>query len=200
MRTTLKLCAAAALLALPVSVRAAPMVIVEPAVTNAMLGDRIAVNVFIDTDGLTFEEYALSIGFRTRGTNGADVTNVARTINDLGFIADLSGPPVIDDPAGDVRNLNASSFTLSLGPGVYLVETLEFTIDLASGIIDVTPFLGDGESLGLDDGVCPFDGVGRPPCEVGFVGAVVNVTLPEPGLALLVAGAGLGLRAARRRR
>jgi len=146
-------------------------------------GASVDLELFLDTQGLSFEGYLVGIDINA---GGGSVSGLSITHQPLaGLFPDLFGPPVIDDVADTVRNAGQTTFNTGLGSGVYVVGILSFVVDAygPSEEIIVTPGLF-GQVLGLGGGSCPGTMMG---CSVSFESATV---IPEPSTALLM---GLGL-------
>ena len=145
-------------------------------------GATLSVDLFLDTQGLSFEGYAIGVDF-----TGGSVTGIAVAQEAIGLFPDIFGPPVINDAAGTVRNVNQTTFSGGLPAGVYVLDTLTFSLasyDTPDNELILAPGLF-GEALGLGGGSCPGTTAG---CSVNFASATV---VPEPGSALLLA-LGLG--------
>ena len=150
----------------------------------AGVGASIDLELFIDTQGLTFEGYSLGVDFTGGSVNMIGVSHSTLA----GLVPDLFGTPVIDDGADTIRNSNQA--TLVVGPGlpagIYTVDVISIIISSFSGdTIFVTPGLF-GEALGLGEGSCPGT---VPGCSVTFASASITdiSVVPEPGAALLLA-------------
>jgi len=149
---------------------------------TAAEGSSVDLELFLDTQGLSFEGYVVGIDINAGGgsVSGISVTHQPLT----GLFPDLFGPPVIDNAADTVRNDGQTTFTTGLGSGVYVLDILSFVVDAyGPEEIVVTPGLF-GEVLGLGGGSCPGTVMG---CSVSYESASV---IPEPSTALLM---GLGL-------
>jgi len=149
---------------------------------TAAEGSSVELELFLDTQGLSFEGYVVGIDINAGGgsVSGISVTHQPLT----GLFPDLFGPPVIDNAADTVRNDGQTTFTTGLGSGVYVLDILSFVVDAyGPEEIVVTPGLF-GEALGLGGGSCPGTVMG---CSVSYESASV---IPEPSTALLM---GLGL-------
>ena len=156
-------------------------------------GSSVDFELFLDTQGLSFEGYMVGIDINA---GGGSVSGISITHQVLpGLFPDLFGPPVIDDATDSVRNDGQTTFTNPLAAGVYVLDILSFVVDAygPSEEIIVTPGLF-GEALGIGGGSCPGTVMG---CSVSFESATV---IPEPSTALLM-GLGLaGLGASGRKR
>ena len=157
-------------------------------------GDTVSLELFIDTEGLSFEGYI--VGVDITGGDASGISVLHQTVPGL-IHQDLLGPIVIDEGLGTIRDINQmAAFSSSLNAGTYVVDIITFTVDnYASSLLPeilVTPGLFGG-SLGLDSGSCP----GTVP------GCTVNVSsvsiVPEPSTAVSLGLGLVGLRAARRR-
>ena len=151
---------------------------------NAGPGESVSFELYLDTQGLTFEGYFVGLDIDTQGgsVSGISITHQPLT----GLFGDLFGVPVIDETADTIRNDNQTTFTTPLSAGLYILDIIAFTVD-AYGPSDemiVTPGLFDGQVLGLGGGSCPGTMAG---CSVTTQSASV---IPEPTTALLM---GLGL-------
>ena len=155
---------------------------------NAGPGEVVSLELFLDTDGLSFEGYLVGLDFNAQGGSVSGIGVAHQPLP--GLFPDLFGPPVIDEAAGTIRNDGQTTFTAGLGAGIYVLDIISLTVDAygvsnpgpGQGII-VTPGLF-GEVLGLAGGSCPGTVAG---CAVTVQSANI---IPEPGTALLM---GLGL-------
>jgi len=182
-----------ALWALPSAALSLPVVSVEPALQRVASGDPVAITIRIDTDGLTFEGYAMSLQF-----SGTAVASLAtrQALPLPGLTPDFFGAPDIDEPGREIRNLNQASIFTRLPPGSYAMEEIEFVLSGPIGSsLTITPFLDALEAFGLDGTGCPN---ASPPCSLDFVAARVTIAA-EPGWMLLWSGVALGSALLRRR-
>ena len=189
--------AAAAMLALPRTAAAAPIISIDPSAKTVATGDSFDLAVTI-ADVANLSAYQVSVAFNPvilNATSVSDGTFLDTSVD--GFTFYFSS---IDNTAG-VLNFAGSLFNTLLGvSGSGLLATLHFTA-MSPGITAVTPeFSLKDEAGNVIDGL--FD-VEFLPIETGFASGSVEVTgpstVPEPSIALLVA-AGLGSAARWRRR
>ncbi len=145
---------------------------------SANAGESLDFELFLDTEGLSFEGYYLGIDITGGGVSGLGVTHES-----IPNFFPLFGPPLIDEGADTIRRINQSVFASedAAAAGIYVLDIIALTIDsfLPGNEILLTPGLF-GESLGLGGGSCPGTIAG---CSVSFSSAVVT---PEPGTGLLV--------------
>ena len=146
------------------SVEAAPGAIVE-------------LELFLDTEGLSFEGYYLGVDF-----TGGPLTIQSVAHQPVGLFADLFGAPVIDGGAQTVRDINQTTFVSPLAAGEYVLDLITVQIGaLAVGaVITATPGLF-GQVVGAGGGSCPGTVAG---CSVSVSSALI---IPEPGTGLLLA-------------
>ena len=150
---------------------------------NASEGQSVSLELFLDTQGLSFEGYLVGLDIDLQG---GSVSAMSVTHQPLaGLFPDLFGAPVVNDASGTIRNDGQTTLTTGLPSGVYILDIISLTIDSygPSDEMIVTPGLY-GEVLGLGGGGCPGTTAG---CSVGFESASI---IPEPSTALLL---GLGL-------
>ena len=157
-------------------------------------GDTVSLELFIDTEGLSFQGYM--VGVDITGGDASGISVLHQSVPGL-VHQDLLGPIVIDEGLGTIRDINQmAEFSSSLNAGIYVVDIITFTVDTyASSLLPeilVTPGLFGG-SLGLDSGSCPGS---VPGCTVNVSSASI---VPEPSTAVSLGLGLVGLRAARRR-
>jgi len=157
-------------------------------------GDTVSLELFIDTEGLSFQGYM--VGVDITGGDASGISVLHQSVPGL-VHQDLLGPIVIDEGLGTIRDINQmAEFSSSLNAGIYVVDIITFTVDnYASSLLPeilVTPGLFGG-SLGLDSGSCPGS---VPGCTVNVSSASI---VPEPSTAVSLGLGLVGLRAARRR-
>ena len=155
-------------------------------------GDVVSLELFVDTEGLTFEGYMIGVDITGGEVLGVSVAHQSLT----GLFPDLFGPAVVDAPAGTIRSINQTTFSTGLGAGTHVLDVITLTVgtyasDVAPEIV-LTPGLF-GESLGLEGGACPGNVAG---CVVSVSSANI---VPEPSTAVCLGLGLLGLRLARRR-
>lgn len=159
-------------------------------VLDAGVGSSVALEIVLDTQGLTLEGY--SYGLDLTGGSVSSLSLAHATLP--GLAADvLLGPAILDQSAGTVRNVNQADLSpgAGLAAGVYVLDTLSFTITATdAGTLTVSGGLF-GEVFGLGQGSCPGT---VPGCGVQFFTLQI---VPEPGSAGLLA-AGLAALAAGR--
>lgn len=155
-------------------------------------GETVSLELFVDTDGLSFEGYMIGVDITGGDVSGISVTHQSLT----GLFADLFGTTVIDEGLGTIRAINQTTFSTGLGSGTYVLDIITLTVDTYASSalpeIVLTPGLF-GESLGLDGGACPGNIAG---CTVNVSSASI---VPEPSTAVSLGLGLVGLRAARRR-
>ncbi len=158
---------------------------------TVLSGDTVNIELYLDTEGLSFEGYFVGVDF-----SGGPLTILSVNHQPLtGLFADLFGAPLIDNVASTIRDINQTTFTTPLGAGVYVLDLISVEVGaLAAGqMITATPGIFDGEALGLGGGSCPGTVMG---CTVSIQTLEITA-IPEPGTALLTAS-GLLMLAARR--
>ena len=141
-------------------------------------GETIVLELYLDTEGLSFEGYYLGIDF-----TGVPLTILSVVHQPLtGLFADLFGVPVIDGVAQTIRDLNQTTFIAPLAAGEYVLDLITVQIGaLAVGeVITATPGLF-GQVVGAGGGSCPGTVEG---CSVSVSSALI---VPEPGTGLLLA-------------
>jgi len=150
-------------------------------------GGTVDLELFLDTEGLSFEGYYLGVDFI-----GGLLTIQAVTHEPLTDFFPVFGAPVIDNVAGTIRQINQITFSTPLAPGEYVLALITIQLGATPGLpITVTPGLF-GEVLGLGGSSCPS---AMPSCSVTFSSAMI---VPEPGTALLLATGLFGLALDRR--
>ena len=150
-------------------------------------GGTVDLELFLDTEGLSFEGYYLGVDFI-----GGLLTIQAVTHEPLTDFFPLFGAPVIDNVAGTIRQINQATFTTPLAAGEYVLALITIELGATPGLpITATPGLF-GQFLGLGGSSCPS---AMPSCSVTFSSAVI---VPEPGTALLLATGLFGLALDRR--
>jgi hypothetical protein len=152
----------------------------------AMPSDTIDVELVFDTDGLSFEAYFTDLGF----TPG-HVSGIGYAVEDLTPLDEVFSASIVGDGINDLNQATDTDPAGSLAPGVYVLNTVSFTVDsIPAAGIDIAAFLsvGDGFFLNGED----------QPMTPAFVDARV---IPEPSPALLATTglAGLGILSQRRR-
>ena len=153
----------------------------------ALAGDSLSFELFLDTEGLSFEGYYIGVDF-----TGGPLTIQSVTHESLPDFFPIFGAPVIDNVAGTIRQINQSTFTTPLGPGEYVLGLITVELDASPGpSVTATPGLF-GEFLGLGGGSCPS---AMPSCSVTFSSAEI---VPEPSTALLLATGLFGFALERR--
>lgn len=161
---------------------------------QALVGQSLSFELFLDTDGLDFQGYSLGIDFI-----GGSVSSLSVVHESLAGMFELFGPPTIDNGAGTIRNIAQASLSGGLAAGTYVLDVIGVTVDAydVGNQIVLTPGLF-GEVLGLGGGSCPGT---IAECTVSFTSASINA-VPEPGTAVLMAIGltGIAGSTARRRR
>jgi hypothetical protein len=155
------------------------------------LGDIVDLELYLDTEGLSFEGYYVGVDF-----SGGPLTILSVNHQPLpGLFADLFGAPAIDNVASTIRDINQTTFTTPLGAGTYILDLISVEVGaLVEGqMITATPGLFDSQVLGLGGGSCPGTVEG---CTVSIQTLEITA-IPEPGTALLTAS-GLLMLALRR--
>ena len=153
-------------------------------------GGSVDLELFLDTEGLSFEGYYLGVDFSSGPLTIQSVTYEPLT----GLFADILATAVVDNSALTIRDINQFTFSSPLPAGFYVLNHISLSVGhmIAGEEILATPGLF-GESLGLGGGACP----GTVACTVSYQGVSI---IPEPGTALLLAGGMLGLALQRPRR
>ena len=141
-------------------------------------GDTVVLELYLDTEGLSFEGYYLGVDF-----TGGPLTIQSVAHQPLGLFPDLFGAPVIDGGAQTVRDINQTTFVSPLAAGEYVLDLITVQIGaLAVGAVSTaTPGLV-GQVIGAGGGSCPGTVEG---CSVSVSSALIIV--PEPGTGLLLA-------------
>lgn len=157
----------------------------------ASLGDTVDLELYLDTEGLSFEGYYVGVDF-----SGGPLTITSVIHQPLpGLFPDIFGATVIDNVASTIRDINQTTFATPLGAGTYVLDLISVEVGalVVGQTITATPGLFDSQVLGLGGGSCPGTYVG---CSVS-VQSFEFTPIPEPGTALLTAS-GLLILAARR--
>ena len=179
------------LLVLPLSAGAASVGLREVGTglttVTAVAGESLEFELFLNTDGLDLQGYALGIDL-----TGGSVSGLSVAHESLSSMFELFGPPVIDNGAGTIRNINQASLSGGLPSGVYVLDIIGVTMG-STGDVLLTPGLF-GETLGLGGGSCPGTTVG---CAVSFETASI---VPEPGTGMLLMTGLISAALFRRRR
>ena len=141
-------------------------------------GDTVVLELYLDTEGLSFEGYYLGVDFIGGPLTIQSVAHQPLT----GLFADLFGAPAIDGGAQTVRDINQTTFVSPLAAGEYVLDLITVQIGaLAVGaVITATPGLF-GQVVGAGGGSCPGTVEG---CSVSVSSALI---IPEPGTGLLLA-------------
>lgn len=150
-------------------------------------GGTVELELFLDTEGLSFEGYYLGVDF-----TGGLFTIQSVTHESFTDFFPVFGAPVIDNVASTIRQINQITFSTPLAAGEYVLGLITIQLDATPGLpITATPGLF-GEFLGLGGGSCPS---AMPSCSVTFSSAQI---VPEPSSALLLATGLFGLALDRR--
>ena len=157
---------------------------------QAELSQTFTFELFLDTEGFDFQGYSLGIDF-----TGGSVSGLSVAHQSLAGMFEFFGTSVLDEGAGTIRNINQASLSGSLPAGVYVLDSIGFTVEGfgAGEEIVLTPGLF-GEVMGLGGGSCPGTTAG---CSVTFASASIT-PVPEPGTGLLLLFGLLGMAASRR--
>ena len=147
-------------------------------VNGAGPGTTVVLELFLDTEGLSFEGYFLGIDFSGGPLTIQSVAHQPLT----GFFPDLFGAPQIDGVAQTIRDINQITFASPLPPGEYVLDliTVEVGSLVSDAVITVTPGLF-GEVIGAGGGSCPGTVQG---CSISVSSFLIT---PEPGTGLLLA-------------
>ena len=124
-------------------------------------GEIVAVEVVVDTEGLSFGGYSYGVSISPGTASG-----IMHTLASLPPLIPL-GVGTINEPAGTISGIAQASFFGGLPPGVYVIDTFEFLADPgAAGSATITPqFESAGDSFLTEGQTCPGT---QPDCTVTF--------------------------------
>ena len=113
-------------------------------------GDTVTIEFVVDTGGLELWGYSFGLAF-----SPSTLSALSPQRSNLAPLIPL-GSPAIDASAGTLLNFAQAGFFSGLIPGVYVVETLTFTVDtIPSGGIDLVPSMSPSESFIVGGDTCP---------------------------------------------
>ena len=91
---------------------------------QALVGESLSFELFLDTGGLDFQGYSLGIDII-----GGSVSSLSVVHESLAGMFELFGPPTIDNGAGTIRNIAQASFSGGLAAGTYVLDVIGVTVD-----------------------------------------------------------------------